>query len=48
MEQELPSAFDAIKADDIDLQEIMENAVRSTEDLIAQLDDQMHPQGDSF
>ena len=40
MEEELPSASDVAKADNIELQEITENAVRSTENLIAQLDDQ--------
>ena len=39
VEEELPSASDVDKADDIELQEIMENTVRSTEDLIAQLVD---------
>ena len=48
VEQELPSAFDEGKADDIELQEITENAVRSTEDLITQLDDQTHSLGDSL
>ena len=33
----MPSTFDVTKADDIELQEIMENAVRSTENLIEQL-----------
>ena len=36
MEEELPSAYDVAKADDIELQEITENATKSTEDLIAQ------------
>ena len=45
MEEELPSASDVAKADDIQLQEIMENAARSMEDFIAQFDD---PPGDSF
>ena len=35
---ELPSASDVAKADDIELQEIMENAARSVEDLIEQLE----------
>ena len=43
MEEELPSAFDIAKADDTELQEIMENVARSMEDLIAQLD---YPPGD--
>ena len=46
VEEELPS--DISKADNIELQEITENAARSTENLIAQLDDQMHPLGDLF
>ena len=33
-EEELPSESDITKADDIDLQEIMKNAMKSTEDLI--------------
>ena len=33
---ELPSASDVANADDIELQDIMENAVRSTEELTAQ------------
>ena len=45
MEEELPSASDIGKADNIELQEIMENTARSMEDLITQLDD---PLGDSF
>ena len=39
VEEELPSTSDVTKADCIELQEIMENAVRSTDDLIAQFDD---------
>ena len=39
VEEELLSAFDIAKADDTELQEIMENAANSTEDLIAQFDD---------
>ena len=35
--QELPSASDITKADDIELQEIMENASKSMEDLILQM-----------
>ena len=46
VEQGLPSTSDIAKADDIELQENMENAARSMEDLIAQLDDQMHSLGD--
>ena len=46
VEEELLSAFDIAKADDIELQEIMVNTARSTEDLIAQLDNQMNPLGD--
>ena len=37
MEVELPSTSDIIKADDIELQEIMENASKNTEDLISQM-----------
>ena len=40
VEEELPSASDVAKADDIDLQEIMEKATKSTEDLIAQFEGQ--------
>ena len=36
VEEELPSVSDVAKADDIELQEIMENATKSTEDLITQ------------
>ena len=46
VEGELPSLSDVAKTSDIELQEIMENAAKSTENLIAQLDDQMqlvHP-----
>ena len=46
VEEELPSASEITKADNIELQEITENAARSTEGLITQLDD--HPLGDSF
>ena len=38
-EEELPSAFDVPKADDRKLQEIMENAAKSMESLIEQLED---------
>ena len=38
MEEELPSTSDAAKAGDIELQEIMENAARSMENLIKQLE----------
>ena len=38
MEEGLPSASDAAKADDIELQEITENAPRGMENLIAQLE----------
>ena len=37
-EEELPSTSDVDKADDIELQEITENASRSTENLIQQLE----------
>ena len=36
--EELPSTSDVAKADDIELQEIMENVAGSTENLIAQLE----------
>ena len=39
-EEELPSASDVAKADDIEIQEITENAMKSTEDLIAQFEGQ--------
>ena len=39
VEEELPSMSDIAKADDIELQEITENAAKSTEDLITQLED---------
>ena len=39
MEEELPSMSELAKADDMKLQEIMENSVRSMEDLLTQLDD---------
>ena len=38
--KKLPSASDIAKADDVELQEIMENAARSMEDLVTQLHDQ--------
>ena len=37
-EEELPSASDIVKADNIELQQITENAARSTENLIVQLE----------
>ena len=37
MEEELPSTSDLAKADDIELQEIMENTARNTDNLIKQL-----------
>ena len=37
VEKELPSTSDVAKADDKELQEVMENAARSTENLTAQL-----------
>ena len=45
VEEELPSASDVAKVDNIELQEITENAARSMEDLITQLD---RPPGDSL
>ena len=48
MEEELPYVSDVAEADDIELQEIMENAERSTEDLTTQLNAQMHSPGDWF
>ena len=44
--EELPSASEAAKADDIELQDIMENTSRSVGDLVAQLNNQMHSPGD--
>ena len=38
--EELPSESDITRADDIELQEIAENATKSTEDLISHLNDQ--------
>ena len=38
-EEELPSTSDIVKAHDIELQEIMENAVRSIDNLIEQLEE---------
>ena len=38
MEEELPSASDVAKADDIELQEIVESTAKSTEDLIPQFE----------
>ena len=38
VEEKLPSASDVAKADDIELQEIKENTVRSTDNLIKQLE----------
>ena len=46
VKEKLPSTSDISKADDIELPESMENAARSTENLIAQLGDQMHPPAD--
>ena len=43
VKEELPSASDVDKADDIELQEITENASRSMEDLISQM-----PQTDEY
>ena len=43
VDEELPSSSDVAKADDIELQEIMENTARSMEDLITQFSG---PQGD--
>ena len=48
VEKELPAASDVARPDNLELQEIMENAANSMQDLIAQLDDQMHLPGDSF
>ena len=38
LEEEMPSTSDIAKVDDIKLQEIMKNVVRSTENLTAQLE----------
>ena len=40
VEEELPSVSDVAKADDIELQEITENTMKSTEDLITQFEGQ--------
>ena len=40
VEEELPSVSDVAKADDIELQEIMENAMKSMENLITQFEGQ--------
>ena len=45
VEEELPPGSDIAKADDIELHKIMENTVRSMEDLIAWLD---NPPDDSL
>ena len=37
VKEELPSTSDITKVDDIELQEVMENASKSMEDLISQL-----------
>ena len=46
--EELPSESDITGADDIDLQEIVEKASKSTEDLISQLNDQQSQMDDLF
>ena len=46
MEEELPSASNIAKEDDVELEEITEITVKSMEDLIAQLNDQTHPLSD--
>ena len=48
VEQELPLMSDIAKADNIEQQEITENTVRSTKDLIVQLDNQTKPPGNLF
>ena len=47
-QEELPSASDVGKADDIELQEIMENALKSMEDLIFQIKDVQTDTNDLF
>ena len=47
VEEEMPSASDITKANDIELKEIMENASKRMEDLISQLNDQQ-PQTDDL
>ena len=47
-QEELPFESDVDKADDIELQEIMENASKSTEDLISHLNDQQSQTDDLF
>ena len=46
--EELPSESDITRADDIELQEIAEKAMKSTEDLISHLNDQQSKTDDLF
>ena len=48
MKEELPSTSDITKADDIELQEITENASKSTEDLISQMKNNQSQTDDLF
>ena len=48
VEEELPSASDITKADDIELQEITENASKNTEDLISQMKNDQSQTDDLF
>ena len=48
VEHKFPSVSDIAKAGNIELQEIMENAVRSIEDLIAQLEGLPHDETTSL
>ena len=48
VKEELPSMSDITKADDIELQEFMENASKSTEDLISQMKNDQSQTDDLF
>ena len=48
VKEELPSTSDITKADDTELQEITENASKSTEDLISQIKNDQSQTDDSF
>ena len=48
VKEELPSTSDITKADDIELQEIMENASKSMEDLISQMKNDQSQTDDLF
>ena len=48
VKEELPSTSDITKVDDVELQEIMENASKSTEDLISQMKNDQSQTDDLF